>query len=115
MAGIRYKASYAGTSALMNGPEMQEMLRGIAEKGKTYAESIAPVGVPPEDRHPGEYKTSFEVQVRSHGGVHGDRAEAKIVNTAVYAAALEWGNGAFPPFAHGYHVLNRAAQALGSL
>lgn len=115
MGQIKYKPSYPGLRALMNGPEMQAMLRQVAEKGKTYAESISPVGVPPEDRHPGEYKASFAVDARANGGVHGDRAEAKIVNTSVYAAALEWGNGAYPPYAHGYHVLNRTAAALGSL
>lgn len=112
---VRYRANYQGTGELMNGPEMQAVMRQAAEKGKAYAESIAPVGDPREDPHPGRYRESFEVTAQAHGGFHGDRAEAQIVNTSEYAAALEWGNSAFPPFAHGYHVLERTAGALGSL
>lgn len=114
MGTVRYKASYPGTGQLMNGPEMQEVLRQVAEKGKAFAEGISPVGNPP-DPHPGEYKASFEVTTQSHGGLKGDRAEAQIVNTSEYAAALEWGNSAHPPFAHGYHVLGRTAGQLGAL
>ena len=106
---IRYKPSYAGLGALMNGPEMQEMLRRVAEKGMAYAQSIAPVydGPPRQGVTPGEYKAGFSVQVRSHGGVHGDRAEAKIVNSSPIAPFVEWQDN--------YHVLNRTAAALRSL
>jgi len=97
---IRYKPSYGGLGALMNGPEMQEMLRKVAEKGLAYAQSISP------DRT-GEYRASFGVEVRSHGGIHGDRAEAKIVNSSPHAARVEWEDN--------YHVLNRTAEALRSL
>lgn len=97
---VRYKADYQGTGKLMNGPEMQEMLRQVAEKGKAFAESIAPVDT-------GEYKSSFEVTSRSHGGVHGDRAEAQIVNTSPHAAHVEWQDN--------YHVLARTADALRTL
>lgn len=109
-AKITYKPSYQGTSELMNGPEMQEMLRQVALKGMAYAQSIAPVRKEEwqTPTHPGgEYKASFEVQVRSHGGVHGDRAEAKIVNTSPHAARVEWEDR--------YHTLNRTAEQLGSL
>jgi hypothetical protein len=112
---VRYRANYQGTGELMNGPEMQAMLRQVAEKGKAYAESISPVGQAPYDKHPGEYKESFEVTAQAHGGFHGDRAEAQIVNTSNHAAAVEWGNSAYPPWAHGYHVLARTASALRTL
>lgn len=112
---VRYKADYRGTGQLMNSPEMVEVMRQVAEKGMAYAKSISPVGDPDEDPHPGLYQESFEVTAQAHGGFHGDRAEAQIVNTAEYAAALEWGNGAFPPYSHGYHVLARTAAALGTL
>lgn len=112
---VRYQKSYSGLGELMNSPEMAEVMRQVAEKGKAYAEGIAPVGIPPEDEHPGNYRDSFEVNVQSHGGLRGDRAAAQIINTSDYAAALEWGNGSFPPYSHGYHVLARTAQALGSL
>jgi hypothetical protein len=97
---VRYKADYKGTGELMNGPEMQAVLRQIAEKGKAFAESISP-------ERTGEYKASFEVTSRSHGGVHGDRAEAQIVNTSDHAARVEWQDN--------YHVLARTADALGTL
>jgi hypothetical protein len=97
---MRYKPDYAGLGRLMNGPEMQAMLRRVAERGVPFAVSVSP-------ERTGEYKASFRVEVRSHGGVHGDRAEAKIVNSSPHAARVEWQDG--------FHVLNRTAQALGSL
>lgn len=112
---VRYRADYKGTRELMNSPEMVSVMREVAEKGKPFAESISPVGVPPDDSHPGNYRDSFEVTAQAHGGVHGDRAEAQLINTSEYAAALEWRNAAFPPYAHGYHVLKRTAEALGTL
>lgn len=112
---VRYTASYSGGRDIMNSQAMQEAMREIAEKGARYAQGIAPVGDPRFDRHPGDYAASFEVSVQANGGEHGDRAEARITNTAEYAAAVEWGDGAFPPHAHGHHVLGRTAGALGSL
>jgi hypothetical protein len=104
---VRYRPNYAGTGELMNSPEMVEVMRQIAEKGKAFAESIAPVGDPRTDPHAGEYKASFEVTAQAHGGVHGDRAAAQIVNTSAHAAHVEWQDG--------YHVLERTAEALGTL
>lgn len=114
---VRYRADYAGTRQLMKSAEMQAVVREVAEKGKAYAESIAPVGDPLEDPHSGEYKSSFEVNVTDEGGINppGVRAEAQLINTSAYAAAVEWGNSAYPPYAHGYHVLARTLSALGSL
>lgn len=97
---VRYRADYRGTGELMNGPEMQAVLRQVAEKGKAFAAGISP-------ERTGEYKASFEVTVQSHGGVHGDRAEAQIVNTSDHAARVEWQDG--------YHVLARTADTLGAL
>lgn len=97
---IKYKPSYQGTGELMNGPEMQEVLRQIAEKGMAYA-----IGIAPEKT--GDYKEHFSVQVRDHGGVHGDRAEAKIVNDSAHSTEVEWRDG--------YHTLNRTAEQLGTL
>lgn len=109
MAGIRYTPNLPGVSALMNGPEVQAILRQVALKGAEYARSIAPVRTTQLKRQPppGDYKEHFSVQVRAHGGVHGDRAEAKIVNDSGHATAVEWVDG--------YHVLNRTAAHLGSL
>lgn len=100
MGKVKYNPSYSGLAALMNGPEMQAVMRQIAEKGVPFARSISPVRT-------GEYAGSFSVQVRAHGGVHGDRAEAKIINDSEHSTEVEWRDG--------YHVLNRTAEALGSL
>jgi len=105
----RYTASYPGLRELMKGPEMQAVVREVAEKGKAFAESIAPVGDPRTDPHAGEYKASFEVTVTASGGVSPPdaRAEAQLVNTSGHAARVEWQDG--------YHVLARTLDALSSL
>jgi hypothetical protein len=97
---VRYRPDYAGTRKLMNSPEMVEVMRQVAGKGIAFAQSISP-------ERTGEYKESFEVTSRAHGGVHADRAEAQIVNTSAHAAHVEWQDG--------YHVLGRTAEALGTL
>jgi hypothetical protein len=97
---VRYRANYQGTGELMNSPEMVAVMRQVAEKGVPFARSISPVDT-------GEYEASFEVTSQSHGGVHGDRAEAQIVNTSDHAARVEWQDN--------YHVLARTADALGTL
>lgn len=91
---VRYKPDYAGTNKLMNGPEMQVMLRSAAEKGRIFA-----IGISPE--RTGEYLRSFEIETKAHGGVHGDRAEATLTNTSPHAGHVEWQDG--------YHVLARTA------
>lgn len=99
---MRYSADYDGLRALMKGPEMQAVVREAAEKAMAYAVSISP-------EKTGEYKSSFEVTVTADGGVNppGARAEAQLVNTSDHAVDVEWRDG--------YHVLARAAGALGTL
>lgn len=93
---VRYTPDIAGTGRLMKGPEMQEMVRSAAEKGKAFAESISPVET-------GEYKSSFRVEVTAHGGtgVGGDRAQANLINDSDHATDVEWVDN--------YHVLARTA------
>lgn len=91
---VRYKPDLAGTNDLMNGPEMQNMLRSAAEKGRIFA-----IGISPE--RTGEYARSFDVTVKAHGGPHGDRAEAALVNYSPHASHVEWQDN--------YHVLARTA------
>jgi hypothetical protein len=96
---IRYQpVSYAKFNPLLNTPELEEVLRQIAEKGMAYAVSISP-------EHTGEYKASFSVETGVHGGPHGDRAEAQIVNSSDHAVNVEWQDN--------YHVLSRTAAQLG--
>jgi hypothetical protein len=93
---VRYKPDIADTGRLMKGPEMQALMREIAEEGKALAESIAPVET-------GEYKSSFRVEVTAHGGlgVGGDRAQANLINDSPHAAYVEWQDNK--------HVLAKAA------
>lgn len=91
---VRYTPSFTGTNSLMNSAGVQQVLRAAAEKGTAYAVSISPVRT-------GEYKSSFRISTKAHGGVHGDRAQATIVNTSPHAARVEW--------ADGYHVLAETA------
>lgn len=98
----RYTASYSGLRELMKGPEMQALVREVAEKGKAFAEGISP-------EKTGEYKSSFEVTVTSSGGVNppGARAEAQLANTSDHAVNVEWQDN--------FHVLGRTLDYLGSL
>lgn len=91
---VTYKPDFAGTNGLMNSPEMQEAMRSAAEKGRAFAESVSP-------ERTGEYRASFSVSARAHGGAHEDRAEATLVNNSPHAARVEWQDG--------YHVLARTA------
>lgn len=95
---IRYKEDIAGTNRLMRGPEMQAVLRAVAEKGADFARSISP-------ERTGDYKASFHVEVRADGGPRHNRAEARIVNDSPHATEVEWRDG--------YHVLARTADTLG--
>lgn len=103
---IRYRADYAGTGEGMRSPEMQALVRQVAEKGMAFAVGIAPVGGR-RDPHPGEYKAAFEVQAGIYEGAPGPRAQAALVNTADHAADVEWRDG--------HKVLTRTLGFLESL
>jgi hypothetical protein len=102
-----YEGSYSGLGQFMNGPEMQEAMRQIAEEGAEYARSIAPVDSrSKDDPHRGEYKDSFEVTVQGYGGPRKNRAEARITNTAPYATLVEWRDN--------HHTLGQTAAQMGT-
>ena len=88
-----YRGDYKGLGQIMCSAEMQELVRQAGLGAMSFAVGIAPVGTPPRDKHPGEYKASFELQVSERGGPKKDRAEAVLVNTADYAADVEWPDG----------------------
>jgi hypothetical protein len=102
----RYEPDRQGVGMLMMSDEMREMLRLAAERGAEYARSIAPAGHPPGDPHPGEYAASFRVEVVTPAPSWDDRPAALIVNDSPHAAYVEWQDG--------YHVLARAAEAMGA-
>jgi hypothetical protein len=96
----RYKADFAATGRFMRSASMQDVVKGAAEKGAEFARAISP-------ERTGDYKASFSVSVRSDGGLRGDRAEARIVNSSPHAVYVEWRDG--------HHVLARAADFLGGV
>lgn len=100
-----FKPNRAGIGAMLRGPELQGLMREKAEKIAAAARSMAPVGKPPEDKHPGMYRDSFEVSSGVTTDVQGNqRAYGRVTNTAPHAAAVEWGNSRSPA----QHVLGRA-------
>lgn len=104
----RFRMSKKGIGQLLRSQMMQtEMLRR-AERIKTVAESIAPVGGP-ADPHPGLYKASFYTDSTSRGGRNRDRAVAYVMNGSHYARWVEYGTDRV----HAHHVLLRAALAAG--
>lgn len=97
---ISYKRDEAGTRELMNGPEMQAVMRQVADEAMPRAVALAPVRT-------GEYKSSFSVLVHEGGGIHHDRAEALIINDSAHAVLVEdWDE---------FHTMRDAAEALGGL
>ena len=80
----RYEMNFEGLGRVMRGQGMQAMLRREAERGKQYAEVIAP-----EDT--GQYKASFRVSSASRGrGRWADRAVAELHNDAAHALLVEY-------------------------
>jgi hypothetical protein len=86
MASARVEFDAAGLSAVLVGPDIREGLAAVAEIGKAYAESIAP-------RRSGHYAGSFEVRADTIEFSGSERAAATLINTAGYAAAVEYGYG----------------------
>lgn len=98
----RFNASYTGLGELLVSPEMQAAMRDFAEKGKTAAEDLSPVG-PASDPHRGEYKAGWGVE----SGVREEptrRAYGRIFNDVDYSASVEFGNS----HQQGQYVLTRA-------
>jgi len=88
-----------GVSALLASPQMIAGLTVITKTHlKPIAESIAPVGTPPEDPHPTLYQRSFRVIDRSHWITRTrrygpqPRAQVSLINTAEHALGIEFGN-----------------------
>ncbi|MFE5332951.1 hypothetical protein ACFRCG_41865 [Embleya sp. NPDC056575] len=88
-----------GISALLASPQMIAGIRLITETHlKPTAESIAPIGTPPDDPHPTLYQRSFRVVDRSHWVTrtryYGSqpRAQISLINTAPHALGIEFGN-----------------------
>lgn len=85
-----------GLQKLANSSQMRVGVLVHARRLQAIAESISPVGTPPDDVHPGLYRRSWRtVQSRwrmlSRYGPH-HRVQVTVRNDAPYAAAIEFGN-----------------------
>ena len=72
----RYQPDREGIGQIMRSPEMELIVREIAEEGMAHA-----VGISPE--RTGEYKAGFRLTSTRRGGPKDDRAEAQVVNGAL--------------------------------
>lgn len=77
----RFRADRAGLERFYRSEELQRALAQFAERGKAYAEQIAPVRT-------GHYRDSFRVRT---GVNRRGLAYARLENTAHYAIYLEYG------------------------
>lgn len=109
---VSYDMNRAGVRAYLLSPTVSRVAQDVAKDAKTYAESIAPVGTPPDDKHPGEYASRFRV-FPSSVVVDGEpRVSAKLANTSGHAAAVEWGysGSSSSPTSSAHRVLGRTLE-----
>lgn len=108
----RYTGRYTGLAAMLKQPWLQAPCMVAAEKIKAAAQSVAPVGDPEEDSHPGLYRASFAVlPIYKNVPFRGQRRirpAARVVNTAPHAWRVEHGDGRVPRYA----PLSRAIDAV---
>lgn len=107
--GASFRLNRSGVGELLRSPGLEAALLLVAEAIKAEAEAIAPVGQPPEDRHPGLYKRSFLVTSKVTNKRGGRRVVAYVRNVAPHAARVEYGAEGGRGGAH--HVLLRASLA----
>lgn len=79
---IRYRKDIAGVGRIMTGEQMAAVMERRARAAIPYAQGAAP-----DDT--GEYDASFDVEVTRRGGPRGNRAEARLINTAPHAPEVE--------------------------
>lgn len=104
-----YNPSHAGMAEFLQSEMMQHLVSEVADRLMAHAVSMAPIGDPLVDEHPGRYAASFHVRVHTHGGATGDRAEAIVYNDSPEAKWVEFGHHGREP----YHTLLRAAVEAG--
>jgi hypothetical protein len=85
-----FRLNYAGLGGVLRSAEMVAEMARRAELVKAQAEATAPYRASDPDPH---YQDEFSVEVTDHGGVHGDRAEASVVNSSEHAYLVEFLNG----------------------
>jgi hypothetical protein len=101
--------NYADMGAyLREDPELGAALLAIAERGAAITREIAPVGKPPRDEHPGEYKDHIEVE--TWAGAKDGRQGTRWIAKAPYSAAVEWGSANGPAQHVVLHAMDRLAE-----
>lgn len=82
-----FQYSYVGVGQFMRtDPDLAAGVRARAELAVAFAKSIAPVGTPPDDEHPGRYRDSLEV---TGPHVQRDRIDFRLGSAEPYATAVE--------------------------
>jgi hypothetical protein len=91
---VTFKPNYTGIGEMLRSEFMEaEMLRR-ASKVLAVCEATAPYDPDPDgDVH---YRDAFRVESSRAGGVHKDRAEAKVVNDHPKSFQIEMGTGDTP-------------------
>lgn len=88
MSDPKYKLSRTGfRKNLLQADWMVAEMRRRAERGKAFAENIAPDAEPYGEG----YIASFKIRTRKRGGHNNNRAEALLVNTSPHAFYVEYG------------------------
>ena len=103
----KFTASYSGIGQMLRSEQMQAEMRARAERVKTRAEQLAPYDESSTDGS--HYRDSFRVESSSRGGVHHDRAAARVINDDEAAFFIEYGNVNIVK----HRVLGRALEAAG--
>lgn len=105
MADAQIYLSYTALGEMLNADFMVAEMERRAKMIEEWAFDRAPVySGRGKDDHRGRYKASFSSGAFPHGGVHGDRAEGWVENTAPEALYVEYGNRGREP----YHLMLRA-------
>lgn len=91
-----YKGNFRGIGLMLQRPGMRKVVVQKAAEMLPVAQRLSPVGTPPNDKHPGQYRSSFRIEYGEKPvewrGVKRVRPYGRLVNTAPYAMDVEFGN-----------------------
>jgi regulator of protease activity HflC (stomatin/prohibitin superfamily) len=84
-----FRPNHAGIGEMLNRPAMVRHMQARANKIAAAARQAAPFD--PNSKDGTHYKDSFTVSAQALGGIHHDRAEAKVTNDDAAAFYIEYG------------------------